>query len=110
VSEERRRRPRGPDAGPQQVGQAIAKVLSRIGASPSAQTMELVFTRWDEVAGAEIASHVRPLRLQNSALVVAADHPIWATRARMASERILTQLHELGDTSLERLEVVVQRS
>jgi predicted nucleic acid-binding Zn ribbon protein len=110
VSEEKRRRPRGVDAGPQQVGQAIAKVLSRIGASPSAQTMEIVFTRWEEVAGAELARHVRPMRLQNSALLVGADHPIWATRARMASEGILLQLHQLGDTSIERIEVVVQRS
>ncbi len=110
MSEERRRRPRGPDGGPLQVGQAIAKVLSRIGASPSAHTMELVFTRWDEVAGAELASHVRPMRLQNAALVIGADHPIWATRARMAAEGILLQLRQLGDTSIERIEVVVQRS
>jgi predicted nucleic acid-binding Zn ribbon protein len=72
--------------------------------------MELVFTRWNEVAGTELSSHVQPMRLQNSTLVVGADHPIWATRARMATERILTQLRQLGDTSIERIEVVVQRS
>jgi predicted nucleic acid-binding Zn ribbon protein len=72
--------------------------------------MELVFTRWDEVAGVELASHVRPMRLQNSTLVIGADHPVWATRARMASEGMLVQLHRLGDTSIERIEVVVQRS
>jgi predicted nucleic acid-binding Zn ribbon protein len=110
VSEDRRRRPRGPDSGPQQLGEAIAKVLSRIGAAPSPQTMELIFTRWEEVAGRELAAHVRPMRLQNSALVVGADHPVWATRARMESERILGEMRQLGDTSLERIEVVVQRS
>ena len=110
MSDERRRRPRGPDAGPQQLSQAIAKVLSRIGAAPSPQTMELVFTRWEEVAGPELSAHVRPMRLQNSALVVGADHPVWATRARMASERILAEMRELGDSSIERIEVVVQRS
>ena len=110
MSAERRRRPRGPDAGPQQVGQAIAKVLSRIGASPSPQTMELVFTRWDEVVGPELSAHLRPMRLQNSTLVVGADHPAWATRARMESERILTRVRQLGDTTVERIEVVVQRS
>jgi predicted nucleic acid-binding Zn ribbon protein len=72
--------------------------------------MELIFTRWEEVAGLELATHVRPMRLQNSTLVVGADHPVWATRARMASERILGEMRELGDTSLERIEVVVQRS
>jgi len=110
VSSDRRRRPSGPDAGPLQVGQAIAKVLSRIGASPSPQTMELVFTRWEEVAGVELAAHLRPMRLQGSTLVVGADHPAWATRARMESERILSRARELGDTTIERIEVVVQRS
>ena len=110
MSEGRRRRQRGPDTGPQQLGEAIAKVLSRIGAAPSPQTMELIFTRWEEVAGDELSTHVRPMRLQNSALVVGADHPVWATRARMESERILTEMRDLGDTSIERIEVVVQRS
>ena len=109
MSAERRRRPRGPDAGPQQVGQAIAKVLSRIGASPSPQTMELVFTRWEELAGVELAAHSQPMRLQDSTLVVGADHPAWATRARMESARILARARQLGDTTIERIEVVVQR-
>ena len=91
------------------MAQSIAKVLSRIGASPSPQTMDLVFSRWEEVAGPELASHLQPMRLQNSTLVVGADHPAWATRARMESERILTRVHQLGDTTIERIEVVVQR-
>ena len=49
------------------------------------------------------------MRLQNSTLVVGADHPAWATRARMESERILTRARQLGDTTIERIEVVVQR-
>jgi len=110
VSPDRRRRPSGPDAGPRQVGPAIAKVLSRIGASPSPQTMELVFTRWEEVVGAELAAHSQPMRLQDSTLIVGADHPAWATRARMDSGRILVSVRQLGDTTIERIEVVVLRA
>jgi predicted nucleic acid-binding Zn ribbon protein len=109
MSPPRRRRPLGPDAGPQPMSSSIAKVLSRIGAAPSPQTMELLFTRWEEVAGPELSSHLRPLRLQNSTLVVAADHPAWATRARMDSARMLARAHELGDSTVDRIEVVVQR-
>jgi predicted nucleic acid-binding Zn ribbon protein len=109
MSPDHRRRKWGADTGPQPVGDSIAKVLGRIGASPSPQTMELVFTRWDEVAGGDLAAHLRPMRLQNTTLVVGADHPAWATRARMESERILARVHELGDTTIERIEVVVQR-
>lgn len=104
-------RPRryGPDNGPLRVGPAIAKVLSRIGASPSPETMELIFTRWEELAGPELAAHLRPMRLQNATLVVGADQPAWATRGRMESERILTRVRHLGDTTITRIEVVVQR-
>jgi predicted nucleic acid-binding Zn ribbon protein len=72
--------------------------------------MELVFTRWVEVAGVELAGHLHPMRLQNSTLVVGADHPVWATRARMESAAILSRVRQLGDTTIERIEVVVQRA
>jgi len=100
---------RRPDEGPRQVGPAIAKVLARIGAAPSPHTMELLFTRWEELAGTELAGHLRPMRLQKATLVVGADHPAWATRARMESEAILARVRQLGDTTIERLEVVVKR-
>ena len=87
----------------------MAKVLGRMGASPSPHTMELLFTRWEEVAGAELSSHLHPMRVQGSVLVVGVDHPAWATRARMESELILARVRQLGDTTIERMEVVVQR-
>jgi predicted nucleic acid-binding Zn ribbon protein len=87
----------------------MAKVLGRIGASPSTLTMEVLFTRWTEVAGTELAEHVHPMRLQGSTLVLGVDHPAWATRARMDAERILTRVRELGDTTIARIEVVVER-
>jgi predicted nucleic acid-binding Zn ribbon protein len=87
----------------------MAKVLGRLGVSPSAPAMEVVFTRWDEVVGPELAAHIRPVRLQDSVLVVGVDHPTWATRARMESGQIISRVRELGDTTIERIEVVVQR-
>jgi predicted nucleic acid-binding Zn ribbon protein len=71
--------------------------------------MEAVFARWDEVVGAELGRHVRPLRVDGHALVVAADHPVWATRARLESARILAQVQALGQSPVERLDVVVER-
>jgi predicted nucleic acid-binding Zn ribbon protein len=105
----RRRRPQGDDAGPQHVGQAVAKVLGRMGASPSPTTMALVFTRWEEVVGPELAAHLHPVRLQDAVLLIGVEHPAWGTRARMESRQILRHLRELGDTSVERIDVVVQR-
>jgi predicted nucleic acid-binding Zn ribbon protein len=109
VTDGRPRWSRRPDSGPQHVAQSMAKLLGRLGASPSTQTMELVFTRWEEVVGPEFAEHLHPLRVQGAVLVIAVDHPAWATRTRMEAAQILAQVRALGDTSIERLEVVVQR-
>jgi predicted nucleic acid-binding Zn ribbon protein len=47
--------------------------------------------------------------LQGATLVIGADHAAWATRARMEFPRLLAQVRALGDTTIERMEVVVQR-
>ena len=109
MSAERRRRRSGPDTGPQPVGQSLDAVLGRMGASPSRSTTELVFSRWGEVAGPELADHLRPVRLQDSVLLIGVDHPAWATRARMEAPQILARLAALGDRSITRIDVVVQR-
>jgi predicted nucleic acid-binding Zn ribbon protein len=102
---------RGPAGkGPRPVGESLPRLLGRLGAAASPATMEAVFTRWTEIVGTELAEHVRPVRVDGRALVVAADHAAWATRARMQSGRILAQVEALGDRRFERLEVVVKRA
>jgi predicted nucleic acid-binding Zn ribbon protein len=96
--------------GPRPVGESLPRVLGRLGAAATPATMEAVFTRWSEIAGADLSEHVRPVRVDDRVLVVAADHPAWATRARMQSGRILAQVGVMGDHALERLEVVVERT
>lgn len=100
--------PRGD--GPRPVGESLPRLLGRLGAAASPATMEAVFTRWTEIVGTEVAEHVHPVRVDGRALVVAADHPAWATRARMQSGTILAQVEALGDHAFERLEVVVKRA
>ena len=94
--------------GPRRVGESMPRLLGRLGAPPTPAVMEAVFTRWEEVVGAELGGHVRPVRVDGRALVVAADHPVWATRARMESGRILARVQELGETPIQRLDVVVE--
>ena len=72
--------------------------------------MEAVFARWEELVGAELGAHVRPVRVDGCALVVAVDHPAWATRARMESGQILARLREIDENPIDRLEVVVERA
>jgi predicted nucleic acid-binding Zn ribbon protein len=109
MSDGERRRKVGPDSGPRRVGASMAKVLGRMGGSAAGSTMELVFSRWPEVVGTELAEHLTPMRIQGTVLVVGVEHPAWATRARMEAERIVARVRELGDSTITRVEVVVQR-
>ncbi len=90
------------------MGASLPRLLGRLGAPPT-EVLEVVFTRWDEVVTGDLGVHLRPLRVDRSALVVAADHPVWATRARLESSEILVRIHALGESPIERLEVVVER-
>jgi predicted nucleic acid-binding Zn ribbon protein len=98
------------DRGPRRLGESMPRLLGRLGAAPTPAVMEAVFTRWNELVGEELGGHLRPLRVDGRALVVAVEHPVWATRARMESGQILARLKALGETSIERLEVVVERT
>ena len=71
--------------------------------------MEAVFSRWESLAGHELAAHARPVRLDGTTLVVAVDHPAWGTRARMEGAQILERIRAVGGVPVQRLEVVVER-
>ncbi len=101
---------RRPGGGPRPVADSIPRLLGRLGATATPATMEAVFARWEELVGPELGQHLRPLRVDGHTLVVAVDHPAWATRARMESARILARLRELGESPIDRLEVVVERN
>jgi predicted nucleic acid-binding Zn ribbon protein len=98
------------DKGPRPLGVSMPRVLDRLGSAPTPAVMEAVFTRWDELVGPELGAHLRPQRVDGRVLVVAVDHPAWGTRARMESGQILARLQDLGETTIDRLEVVVERA
>ncbi len=88
----------------------MPRLLGRLGLPATPALMEALFARWDEVVGAKLGAHVRPVRVDGRVLVVAVDHAAWATRTRMESQRILDRVNGLGGTVVERLEVVVERA
>ncbi len=68
-----------------------------------------LFSRWNEIVGPAMAEHVRPVRLDAEALVVAVDHPAWATQVRRLGETLLDKVSEQVDVQRPvRLEVRVR--
>jgi predicted nucleic acid-binding Zn ribbon protein len=87
----------------------LIRLVRRLGSGTDPTTVASVFHRWEEIAGTELAEHVRPIRLAGETLVVAADHPAWATRARAESAGILARAGTMATTPPTRLDVVVRR-
>jgi predicted nucleic acid-binding Zn ribbon protein len=68
-----------------------------------------LFARWPEIAGAALASHVEPVRLDRKALVVRVDHPAWATQVRSLGDSLLDRVvEETGVPRPARLEVRIR--
>lgn len=100
---------RRPDnAGPRPIAESLDTVVRSI-TPHDAGTFGAIFGRWEEIVGPSVAAHVRPLRATAEALVVAADHPAWATQVRSLGPTLLAQIAAAAGRAPARLEVVVRR-
>ncbi|NQY57555.1 MAG: DUF721 domain-containing protein [Ilumatobacteraceae bacterium] len=68
-----------------------------------------VFGRWDDAVGEAIATHVRPVRLDGTVLVVEASDPSWATQVKFLTATIIERLRTVAGVELERVDVRVAR-
>ena len=66
-----------------------------------------VFGKWDDAVGAQIAAHVRPIKLDQGTLLVEADTATWATQVKFLSETIITRLRDEARVQIDRVEVRV---
>jgi predicted nucleic acid-binding Zn ribbon protein len=97
------------DAGPRRVAESLDAVVRPI-APQGATAFGTIFGRWEEIVGPAVAAHVRPVRATAEAIVVAADHPAWATQVRALGPTLLAQIAEAAGFTPARLEVIVRRS
>jgi len=109
----RRRRPPGIDPGPRRLAEGLDAALRGLappsGApAPAARSLAAVFAGWEEIVGPTLAGHVWPVGFSGGALVVAADHPAWATRVRMLGAEILVRVGERSGEAPGALRVVVR--
>jgi predicted nucleic acid-binding Zn ribbon protein len=69
-----------------------------------------LFALWKDIVGPTMSEHVQPVRLDAELLVVAVDHPAWATQIRHLGDDLLDRVAtEAGVARPTRLEVRVRR-
>lgn len=76
---------------------------------PSRTAVGGVFGRWEDAVGAQVAAHVRPVKLDERVLVVEVDDPAWATQVKFLAPTITQRLAEVARVEVVRIEVRVER-
>jgi predicted nucleic acid-binding Zn ribbon protein len=66
-----------------------------------------VFGRWEELVGAVLAAHARPVKLDGGRLLVEVDEPGWATQLRFLESDVLARLHDGAGIDLSGIDVRV---
>jgi predicted nucleic acid-binding Zn ribbon protein len=84
--------------------------MSHLGGGVEPSALATLYASWDEIVGSAMAEHVRPVRMDARTLVVAVDHPAWATKARASGAQLLTQVGDITGHRPGRLDVLVRRS
>jgi predicted nucleic acid-binding Zn ribbon protein len=87
------------------VAVSLDRLSRALGAAP-ARVLTAVFSRWEQLVGAEIAAHARPTSLQGGVLIVVADQPAWAAQLRFMASDLLTRIQtEANAPDIARLEI-----
>ena len=92
------------------LGDALAGVVQSLGRRPrigsgqgqGAMGTVSVLRCWDEVVGAGVAAHARPVGVDDGRLLVVVDHPGWATQLRFLTTTILQRLATVAGADVVR--------
>ena len=102
-------RRRREDLGPRSLDASLDAVSGRLGLGQS-RSLSRLFSGWEDIVGPAVAAHVRPVRLDEEALVVTVDHPAWATQVRHLGDDVLDRVAIVtGLARPDRLDVRVRR-
>ena len=97
------------DRDPHRLGPTLDRVARRFGA-PTATALSGLFQRWDELVGASIAAHARPVSLREGQLLVEVDANAWATQLRFMTKDLVARCcDELGDGAVREIQIRVAR-
>ena len=96
------------DSGPRPVSASLERLLGQLD-KPPPDVLSAVFGRWEEIVGAEVANHCRPVAIEGDRLIVAVSDPMWASEIRWLSDEMLNRVNELsGARPLRSLTVTQQ--
>jgi predicted nucleic acid-binding Zn ribbon protein len=94
---------------PRPLSESLDVVLRSLRGAPR-KAVAGVFGDWEDIVGAQVASHARPVRLEGERLLVEVDEPGWATQLRFLEAELLARIEEVTGTRLSAIDVRVSPS
>ena len=74
--------------------QVLPRLLSSMGKDKEkTYRYQLLLCHWEDVVGATVAAHVRPVRMDFRKLFLAADAPVWANELRYMERQIIDKIN-----------------
>lgn len=94
---------------PVELNDLLDRVVRGMGA-PGTDAVDLVFNRWEEVVGGQLAARTRPAGLEDGRLVLEADDPAVVSHVRWLEADLVQRLDALlGAGRVTAVEVRVSR-
>jgi len=79
---------------PRALGDSLGIVARHLGAPPP-EALARLFQHWEQLVGATVAAHARPVSLVRGTLLVAVDQPGWAAQLGWLQDDLLRRLAEV---------------
>ncbi|HEX6394353.1 MAG TPA: DUF721 domain-containing protein [Acidimicrobiales bacterium] len=91
-------RPRALENEPRRVGEHLDSATQGLGVS-KAGILGVVFSKWADLVGPEIAAHAKPRSLRDGILLVVVDQPAWAAQLRYLGTDLVAKIAAFAGTS-----------
>jgi len=90
-------------ADPSHIKDGLDRIVQSLG-MPSADALQMVFYKWSEIVGPELAGQCQPTKLDKGRLVVVAKDQAWATQLRWLQREMIERCEDvLGPGVVERV-------
>jgi len=85
------RRPGRRKGTPTAVGDLVGTVLAELGLDGVAKAHR-IGAQWEQIVGAQVAAHCRPLGLRGDVLELQVDSPVWSQQLQLRKPELLAAL------------------
>lgn len=100
-------RPAPSERDPRPVAASLEALARDLGAPPP-RVSACIFGRWQQLAGADLAAHARPVVIRDQILTVGVDQPAWAVQIQYLSATLLRRVQEeVGEEQIKEIRVKV---